>query len=33
VNWRNWFRRTAAIPTPLPKLPDAPGDFDFLVGH
>lgn len=33
VNWRNWFRRTAAAPSPLPELPDAPGDFDFLVGH
>jgi hypothetical protein len=33
VNWRNWFTRTAATATPLPRRPDAPGDFDFLVGR
>ncbi|MDR2961766.1 MAG: hypothetical protein LBV10_19775 [Stenotrophomonas sp.] len=33
INWRNWFRRTAAAPAPLSTLPDAPADFDFLVGH
>jgi hypothetical protein len=33
VNWRNWFTRTAAEPTPLPRLADAPGDFDFLSGR
>jgi hypothetical protein len=32
VNWRNYFTRTAAEPTPLPVLADAPRDFDFLVG-
>ena len=32
VNWRNWFTRTAAEPAPLPALPDAPHDFDFLAG-
>ena len=33
VNWRNYFTRTAAQPTPLAKADDAPRDFDFLVGH
>ena len=33
VNWRNWFTRTAAEPTALPKLAGAPKDFDFLVGR
>ncbi|MGH8173667.1 MAG: hypothetical protein ACREPX_11000, partial [Rhodanobacteraceae bacterium] len=32
VNWRNYFTRTSAKPIPLPRLTDAPGDFDFLVG-
>jgi hypothetical protein len=32
VNWRNYFTRTAAAPTPLPTLAGAPRDFDFLVG-
>ncbi|MGH8176061.1 MAG: hypothetical protein ACREV5_07375 [Steroidobacter sp.] len=32
VNWRNYFTRTSAAPTPLPKLADAPSDFEFLVG-
>jgi len=32
VNWRNYFTRTSAVPTPLPKLADAPHDYDFLVG-
>lgn len=33
VNWRNYFTRTAAEPTPLPKSADAPNDWDFLVGN
>jgi hypothetical protein len=33
VNWRNWFTRTAATPTSLPTLPDAPRDWDFLLGQ
>lgn len=33
VNWRNYFTRTATEPSPLAKLPDAPKDWDFLVGH
>ena len=33
VNWRNYFTRTADAPSPLPGLPDAPRDFDFLVGQ
>ncbi len=33
VNWRNYFTRTAAEPTPLAVLADAPHDFDFLVGN
>ena len=33
VNWRNWFTRTAAEPTPLPALADAPRDFEFLAGR
>lgn len=32
VNWRNYFTRTATTPSALPKLADAPRDFDFLVG-
>ncbi|WP_149194559.1 twin-arginine translocation signal domain-containing protein [Luteimonas suaedae] len=32
INWRNYFTRTDAAPTPLPLLADAPSDFDFLVG-
>ncbi|HEY5850296.1 MAG TPA: hypothetical protein VIT62_05975 [Lysobacter sp.] len=32
VNWRNYFTRTSAQPHPLPKLADAPKDWDFLVG-
>ena len=33
VNWRNWFTRTAAQPSVLPKLSDAPNHWDFLVGR
>lgn len=33
VNWRNYFTRTSARATGLPKLADAPRDFDFLVGE
>lgn len=33
VNWRNWFTRTDATPAPLPLLPDAPHDWDFLHGQ
>lgn len=33
VNWRNWFTRTAATPTPLPKIAGAPRDWDFLAGR
>jgi len=33
VNWRNYFTRTSAKPTSLPKLADAPKDWDFLVGR
>ena len=32
INWRNTFTRTAATPTPLPRLPDANRDWDFLAG-
>ena len=37
INWRNYFTRTAAVPTALPRLAgtgDLPQarDFDFLVG-
>jgi hypothetical protein len=32
VNWRNYFTRTARDATPLPRLPGAPTDCDFLVG-
>ena len=32
INWRNYFTRTAATPTPLPRLADANHDWDFLVG-
>ncbi|WP_369038874.1 hypothetical protein [Stenotrophomonas maltophilia] len=33
VNWRNWFTRSAALPSPLARRDDAPHDFDFLVGR
>lgn len=33
VNWRNYFTRTSAEATSLPELPDAPTDWDFLVGE
>jgi len=33
VNWRNWFTRTAPLPTILPALADAPRDWDFLHGR
>lgn len=33
VNWRNWFTCTAAEPTPLPRLADAPDDWNFLAGR
>jgi hypothetical protein len=33
VNWRNFFTRTASAPVPLPPSPDAPRDWDFLVGR
>lgn len=33
VNWRNYFTRTSPQPHALPKLADAPKDFDFLVGR
>ena len=33
VNWENFFTRTAAAPTPLPRRDDAPVDWDFLVGR
>lgn len=33
INWRNWFTRTQAAPSPLPQRADAPHDFDFLVGR
>lgn len=33
VNWRNWFTRTAAQPSPLPLLPGYERDFDFLAGR
>ncbi|WP_206606201.1 hypothetical protein [Steroidobacter cummioxidans] len=32
VNWRNYFTRTNARPTSLPRLDDAPRDWDFLAG-
>jgi hypothetical protein len=32
VNWRNYFTRTAKTPTALPRLEDAPRDWEFLVG-
>lgn len=32
VNWRNYFTRTSKQPVPLPRLADAPKDWDFLVG-
>lgn len=32
VNWRNYFTRTNAKPSPLPRIESAPRDFDFLVG-
>lgn len=33
VNWRNWFTRTAAEPEPLPRLADAPEEWNFLAGR
>ena len=33
INWRNYFTRTATAATPLPSLPDAPRDWDFLIGR
>lgn len=33
VNWRNWFTRTAAQPSPLPLADDAPDDWRFLRGR
>jgi hypothetical protein len=33
MNWRNTFTRTATAPSPLPRLPGAPHDWDFLVGR
>jgi hypothetical protein len=33
VNWRNYFTRTAAEPTPLAELSGAPNDWEFLVGN
>jgi hypothetical protein len=32
VNWNNYFTRTSATPSPLPRLDAAPRDWDFLVG-
>lgn len=32
INWRNWFTRTSAEPSPVALRPDAPNDFAFLVG-
>lgn len=32
VNWVNHFTRTNPKPTPLPRVADAPRDWDFLVG-
>ena len=32
VNWRNYFTRTNATPSPLPRIESAPRDWDFLVG-
>lgn len=33
VNWRNYFTRTSAKPTPLARIDSAPRDWDFLVGN
>lgn len=33
TNWRNWFTRTSPEALPMPRLDDAPGDFDFLAGR
>jgi hypothetical protein len=33
INWRNYFTRTNAKPTSLPRMDDAPRDWDFLVGN
>jgi hypothetical protein len=33
INWRNYFTRTSAQATSLPKLANAPTDWDFLVGR
>lgn len=32
VNWENFFTRTNAKATPLPRVDGAPRDWDFLVG-
>src|SRR5262249_40235148 len=32
VNWENFFTRTDVKTTPLPRMDDAPHDWDFLVG-
>jgi hypothetical protein len=32
VNWRNYFTRTSPTARSLPRLPDAPKDWGFLVG-
>lgn len=32
VNWENFFTRTSPKATPLPRIDDAPRDWDFLVG-
>lgn len=33
VNWLNYFTRTSVMPTPLPTLPNASRDWEFLVGR
>jgi hypothetical protein len=33
VNWRNYFSRVSADAVPLPALPDANRDWDFLAGR
>lgn len=33
INWRNYFTRTSAEPSALPKVSGAPTEFDFLVGR
>jgi hypothetical protein len=32
VNWENFFTRTSAKASPMPRLDSAPRDWDFLVG-